>query len=158
TQDTVAQALATYMRTILSGDSLYDRADRIRRERKSTSLTAEHFRDALDDQTAQTFLDDDGKKRTRAELPALFARGHELFHGKARCATCHPGPLFTDHDYHNVGYPGDEGDPPMGKETGRAAHVPIGLKERRLIGAFRTPTLRNLARTDPYFHNGSVWT
>ena len=37
-------------------------------------------------------------------------------------------------------------------------HVPVGLKESRLIGAFRTPSLRNLEKTAPYFHDGSQFT
>jgi cytochrome c peroxidase len=91
-------------------------------------------------------------------MPEFLAKGHELYKGKARCAQCHNGPLFTDQDYHNVGYPGDEGAPPIGKETGRAAQVPVGLKQARLIGAFRTPSLRNLIKTQPYFHNGLLRT
>lgn len=155
TQDTVAQALATYLRTILSGDSLYDRADQLRRDQKALTLSAEHFRDLVkDDKTAEFLLDGLKGKPTREALPALLVNGYVLFQGKARCAKCHTGPLFTDHDYYNVGYAGDEGQP-TDKETGRAAQVPIGLKEARLIGAFRTPTLRNLARTAPYYHDGS---
>src|SRR5207249_331991 len=71
----------------------------------------------------------------------------------------HGGALYTDGDYHNVGYEGDDGDPEEpGRETGRAVHVPVGRKESRLIGAFRTASLRNLAKTGPYFHDGSNFT
>ena len=94
-------------------------------------------------------------RRRRAGNAALLHKGHELFHGKAGCVTCHHGPLFTDHDYHNIGYPGKDGAPDVGVETGRSVQVPVGLKEWRLVGAFRTPSLRNLARTAPYFHDGS---
>lgn len=161
TQDTVAQALATYLRTILSGDSLYDRADKVRRDQKAPALAAGHFGDLVKDDTTADFLLEGLKgKPSRDGLPALLARGHELFHGKARCVQCHHGPLFTDQDFHNVGYPKRPGDAvdegqPIGKETGRALQTPIGLKETRLIGAFRTPSLRNLAKTAPYFHDGS---
>jgi cytochrome c peroxidase len=63
--------------------------------------------------------------------------------------------LFTDQDYHNLGI-GDSGPfRPPGEEIGHFVHVPIGLKEARLVGAFRTPTLRALPRTAPYFHDGS---
>lgn len=161
TQDTVAQALATYLRTLLSGDSLFDRADKLRRDQKATALSAEHFRALVaDETTANVLLDGLKGKPGRDALPALAAKGHDLFHGRARCVLCHHGPLFTDQDYHNVGYLKREDDAvdegqPQGKETGRAVHTPIGLKESRLVGAFRTPTLRNLARTAPYFHDGS---
>lgn len=157
TQDTVARALATYMRTILAGDSVYDRADAVRRAQKAASLSVDHFRAVLKDQkSADDLRDEEMKDRKVEDLPALLAKGYTLFHGKARCAKCHTGTLFTDQDYHNVGYEGEEGQPPIGAETGRAAHVPIGHKEARLIGAFRTPTLRNLVKTAPYFHNGSL--
>jgi cytochrome c peroxidase len=158
TQDTVARALATYLRTILAGDSLYDRAERIRRDRKEPKLTEDHFRVLLTDGKAVDLLVEGLAIKARGEtLPALVVAGHGLFHGKAKCSQCHAGPLFTDQDYHNIGYRGPEGWPGPGKETGRAVHVPIGLKESRFIGAFRTPSLRNLSRTAPYFHDGSHW-
>jgi cytochrome c peroxidase len=157
TQNSTAQALATYLRTLLSGDSLHDQADAVRRQQNAETLTAEHFRAVLKDESAVVSLRDhvDSKTPTREEMPALLQKGHELFHGKAGCVACHRGPLFTDHDYHNIGYEGEEGEPAVGVETGRSVHVPVGLKEWRLIGAFRTPSLRNLNRTAPHFHNGS---
>ena len=156
-QDTVAKALATYMRTILSGHSLFDRADQFRRDKKAPALTAEHFKAVLKDEHEQSLLDKYSTAPNRDEMPAMLAKGYELFRGKARCAQCHTGPLFTDQDYHNVGYhDAREGSPPIGQETGRSVHVPIGQKEMRLVGAFRTPSLRNLARTRPYFHDGSM--
>ena len=153
-QDTVAKALATYLRTILAGDSLFDRAEERRRQADAKTLTAEHFQAALDDDAAKRLLDRYAKDPTRDEMPALLAQGHALFLGKARCASCHGGPLFTDQDYHNIGY-GETAMPKIGVEAGRSVHVSVGLKEVRLIGAFRTPGLRNLARTRPYFHDGS---
>jgi cytochrome c peroxidase len=158
TQDTVAQALATYLRTILSGDSLFDRAEQVRHKKNAESLTAEHFREVLDDSATAFLLDDPAKKPGRAEMSEILARGHKLFKSKARCAQCHSGKLFTDQDFHNVGYDSREGAPDIGTETGRAVQVPVGLKESRLIGAFRTPTLRNLVKTAPYFHDGSLFT
>jgi cytochrome c peroxidase len=143
TQDNIAKALATYLRTILSGNSIYDRAQSARG--KGSVLTAKQFETALttNDLTALG----QGKK---AEAAQKLEKGYNLFHGKARCQVCHFGPLFTDHDFHNVGL----GDSDIGEQPGRFAHVPVGLKESRLKGAFRTPTLRNLPRTDPYMHNG----
>lgn len=77
-------------------------------------------------------------------------RGAELFTGSAGCANCHSGVLFTDLDYHNVGIgmEADEPDPGRVKVTGVEADT----------GAFKTPTLRDITRSAPYFHNGSVAT
>ena len=154
TQDAVAQALATYMRTILSGDSLYDRAEALRKSRNAATLTVDIFRELLkwDDLTAASLRDSiNSQTPPREDMPALLAAGHALFHGKARCVECHQGPIFSDQDYHNIGIE----NPAEGKETGRSVHVPIGLKETRLVGGYRTPTLRNLGSTNPYFHDGS---
>ena len=157
TQDAVARALATYLRTILSGDSLYDRADAVRRLQDENAITAGHFAVVLKDEITAASLRDSlqSDRPKRAEMPALLEKGYELFHGRARCARCHHGPLLTDHDFHNIGCEPKDERPKPGKETGRAVHVPIGMKQSRLIGAYRTPSLRNLAGTYPYFHNGS---
>lgn len=73
--------------------------------------------------------------------------GWELFRGKAACATCHEGPNFSDGKFHNVGIAVAEGgDIGHGKVSGDAAHN----------FTFRTPTLRNVSETAPYFHDGSV--
>jgi cytochrome c peroxidase len=77
--------------------------------------------------------------------------GFKVFVGKANCMTCHSGPNFTDSGFHNLGLAswGDK-EPDMG----RYAIKPIGLMK----GAFKTPTLRDVARTAPYFHDGSAKT
>ena len=87
-------------------------------------------------------------------MTAEGRRGEAIF-ARQGCVGCHPAPLYTDHDFHNVGVGESERFRQPGNETGRFAHVPIGLKEPRLIGAFKTPTLRALPRTAPYFHDGS---
>jgi cytochrome c peroxidase len=82
----------------------------------------------------------------RRALPARARRGLAVFEGKAGCASCHNGQLLTDLQFHNVGIGGGEG--------GRfdITHV------ERDHGAFKTPTLLNVGRTAPYFHDGSVAT
>jgi len=73
--------------------------------------------------------------------------GYALFSGKAGCATCHSGVLLTDRLYHNVGAGQASGD-----DVGR-----VGMtKDERDRGAFKTPTLLNIARSAPYFHDNSV--
>jgi cytochrome c peroxidase len=156
TRNAVAQALATYLRTILSGDSIYDRADQVRLRKNAATLKAEHFAEVMDTWSLATLRDNPSiEKPTRDEMPALLERGFALFHGKARCAKCHHGPLFTDHDFHNIGCDVKENWPIDGAETGHSLHAPHGLKQARYVGAFRTPSLRNLNHTAPYFHNGS---
>jgi len=154
TADNIAKALATYLRTLLSGNSLVDRAADHLKERRG---------EALEQQDFAPFLSGEALKRLPSELSPQeaakeLARGSELFHGKARCSLCHAGPLFTDHGFHNIGIAESANFPLPGKEPGRFAFVPFGLKDRRLIGAFKTPSLRDVSRTAPYMHDGSIAT
>lgn len=77
-------------------------------------------------------------------LDAAEVRGFGLFTGKAGCMLCHAGWRFTDDRFHDIGLRG--GDP------GRAA-VPDGTPGRM---AFKTPSLRDVGRTPPYMHDGSL--
>ncbi len=83
-------------------------------------------------------------------------RGGILFYGKAKCAACHGGNLFTDHDFHNIGAP--QIGPGMGfkgiEDLGRAGES--NDAEDRF--KFRTPPLRNVTETGPWFHNGVMLT
>jgi cytochrome c peroxidase len=74
-------------------------------------------------------------------------RGLEVFTTQARCASCHSGPNFSDSKFHNIGVS-------PGKDEGRYAIS----KDERDRGAFKTPTLRNVALTGPYMHDGSLKT
>ncbi len=74
--------------------------------------------------------------------------GFDLFNGKARCASCHRGWAFTDGSFHDIGTA-------KGKDVGRGALFPTSKKLRY---AFKTPTLRDVARRAPYMHDGSVAT
>lgn len=79
-------------------------------------------------------------------LPVAARRGETLFFGKAGCVSCHIGVQFTDNRYHALG---DEGsDDGLARVTGRAS-------DRNM---FRTPSLRNVALTAPYLHDGSAAT
>lgn len=113
----LARALASYVRTILSGDAPIDR----------------YF------------------AGERQALSAEQLEGLEVFRGKGRCTVCHGGPTFTDERFHNTGVAWQDGrlvDP------GRAAIT----RDDRDRGAFKTPTLREVVRTAPYMHNGSITT
>jgi cytochrome c peroxidase len=115
TADGLAKALATFVRSRLSGNSAFDR-----------------------------FLTGDAKA-----LGAEERRGLELFSGRARCARCHAGPLLSDERLHNTGVAWRDG---RFLDQGRAGVT--GRDGDR--GAFKTPTLREIARTAPYMHDGSL--
>lgn len=73
-------------------------------------------------------------------------RGFDLFNGKANCAACHSGWAFTDASFHDIGSA-------RGDDWGRGRLFPTSVALRY---AFKTPTLRDVARRGPYMHDGSV--
>ena len=111
----VARSLATFVRTLRSGNSLFDKYQN-------------------GDQEA---------------LSPEARRGLELFRGKANCVACHVGPNFTDEQFHNTGVAWRDG---RFVDDGRYAVS----KQQSDRGAFKTPTLREVARTAPYMHDGSI--
>jgi cytochrome c peroxidase len=78
-------------------------------------------------------------------------RGLIVFVGKGACSECHKGPNFTDNQFHNLGVVAAQGSP---DDPGRYA---VTRKEEDRH-AFKTPTLRNVALTAPYMHDGSIAT
>lgn len=108
-RDGIANALAAFQRTLVTGPSPFDRF-----------LAGD--KDALSD---------DAK------------RGLELFRGEAGCVECHNGPLLSDGKFYRLGV--------SFKDLGREKVT--GRKEDRF--RFRTPSLRNIAETGPYMHDGS---
>ncbi len=77
--------------------------------------------------------------------------GLRLFRGRANCTACHLGPTFTDEQFHNTGvaFRG-------GKLADEGRFTVTGKEKDR--GAFKTPTLRHVAQTAPYMHDGSLAT
>jgi cytochrome c peroxidase len=151
----VGKALAAFQETLVSARTPFDR-----------------FRDALarDDRAAM------------ARYPAAAQRGLRLFVGRAQCNACHSGPAFTNGEFHDVGVPyftgpgtvdagrhggiqrlrvnpynllGAWNDDPTRRTATGTRHVAV---EHRNFGEFRTPTLRNVADTAPYMHNGRLRT
>lgn len=114
--DRIADAIASYERTVVSGDSAWDRYQA-------------------------------GDKKA---LTAQQVRGLELFNGKANCATCHASFNFSDENFHNLGVGWDESK----KELADVGRFEV-TKADTDKGAFKTPTLRNVAQTGPYMHDGS---
>ena len=68
---------------------------------------------------------------------------------KANCSVCHAPPNFTDNGFHNIGLKSFEGEKP---DLGRFQQRPVAVMK----GAFKTPTLRDIDLTAPYFHDGSA--
>jgi cytochrome c peroxidase len=81
-------------------------------------------------------------------IDASAKRGFVLFNDKANCAACHSGWAFTDVSFHDIGVAKND-------DIGRGRLFPKSVK---LQYAFKTPTLRDVARRGPYMHDGSVAT
>jgi len=90
------------------------------------------------------------KKGDKTALSDAAERGRQVFFNKAKCSSCHSGSNFTDGGFHNVGIGMKSAEPDVGR-----------FSETKLEGdrgSFKTPTLREIARTAPYMHNGSLKT
>ena len=116
TKEKFADAVASFMRTIVSTDSAWYKF----------------------------------KGGDKAAFSEAAQRGYTIFAEKAKCTNCHDGLLLTDQQFHNVGIGMDAAKP----DIGRGAIS----KEEKDTGAFKTPTLLDISKTAPYFHNGSAKT
>src|SRR5262245_3116417 len=88
----------------------------------------------------------------RSAITAQEWRGYQVFKdpAKGNCSVCHAPPNFTDNGYHNIGI----SHAPGAEDAGRYKIRPLAV----LKGAFKTPTLRDVELTAPYFHNGAAGT
>jgi cytochrome c peroxidase len=151
----VAKAMAAFLETIVTGRTPFD-----------------DFRDALER----------GDATAMARYPQASQRGLKIFVGKGQCAACHFGANFTNGEFDDVGVPyfAGENRVDQGRYGGIATLVasPFTLlgrftddrsasaglptqhveQQHRNWGEFRVPSLRNVARTAPYMHNGSLAT
>jgi cytochrome c peroxidase len=116
TNEGIAQAIAAFERTVLSGDAPYDRF----------------------------------KAGDENALSPAARRGMQVFFNKANCSACHSGPNFSDATFHNIGIGMEQAQPDLGRF---AETKVVGDK-----GSFKTLGLRDIARTSPYMHNGSLKT
>jgi cytochrome c peroxidase len=147
------KALAAFERRLVGGESAFDQFAR--------GLAA-------DDPTAM------------AALNPLAQRGLKLFLGKAGCRDCHNGPALSDGEFHDLQLRplsgGDRTDPARlaaiarvledpfnaqgaysdAREGQAIEHLRFLRKNPELWGAFRTPSLRNVARTPPYMEQGQL--
>ena len=151
----MGKAIAAYERLILPGPSRFDRY---------VEALLTNNKNAMD-----------------AELTDDEVAGLKLFIGRAQCINCHNGPLFTNNEFHNTGVPTAGG---QAVDDGRASGVtkvladefnclsqwsdasPEDCTELRFVtstggqleGAFKPPTLRNVAESAPYMHAGQYTT
>ena len=93
----------------------------------------------------RSLVSSNSRAENLAELSTSEKKGRSLFFGKARCAGCHAGPNLTDEGFHNIGLaPLNQNEIGRALVTGRAADV----------RKFKTPSLRNISQSAPYFHDG----
>ncbi len=116
TIERVGQAIATFERLVLSGNSPYDRY----------------------------------KAGDHSALTEAQKRGLQLFEGKAGCVQCHSGPNLTNEQFVNIGIGMDKPNPDLGRY--------VVTKKEEDKGRFKVPTLREIANTFPYMHDGSLET
>ena len=109
----VGKAIASFQRTVLSGNSPADRFD----------------------QGGET-----------GAIPETAQRGLTLFRDKARCTKCHSGFNFSDEKFHNLGIGWDDNKVDLGRY--------MVTQNPEELGAFKTPTLREISRSAPYMHDG----
>ncbi len=139
------------------------------------TLQAAKF-DRFIDELAQGQALSDTNRLSAAELAGL-----RLFMGKASCASCHNGPLFTNFEFHNIGAP----EPDQSRvDLGRHSAIELLRNDEfnclsswsdakksqceelqylktqgpELVGAFKTPSLRNVTATAPYMQAGQLAT
>jgi len=147
TMDNVGKAIATFERAIVTGPAPSDAYDAIKKFEKLFADDLEY----LDEEPALKAKYTKLKKAVAASPMSESAqRGMVLFSGKANCTACHAGANFTDEQYHNLGVGMTADKPDLGRYE-----VTKDDKDR---GAFKTPTLRNVAMSPPYMHDGSQQT
>ena len=98
---------------------------------------------------------DDYLAGNKSAISKSAKKGAVIFYTSGKCASCHSGPLMSDFNYHNLGIPDfGPGMDGTGKDYGRYAVTGNNNDRYR----FRTPPLRNVNETAPYFHNGFIQT
>ncbi|MEM8734076.1 MAG: cytochrome c peroxidase [Planctomycetota bacterium] len=147
--DDVGRAIATFERTIVTGDSPYDAYEPFVKLEQYLASEFDEISEAEEEEPEMyakyTALK---AKLDTKPMSESAIRGKEIFFGKeANCTACHVGANFADEKYHNLGVGMTADKPDMGRHdvTGEEADK----------GAFKTPTLRNVALTAPYMHDGS---
>lgn len=147
--ETVAKAIAAFERVIVTDTSPADRYEALLSFEKA-------YKDYVDDPKAFEEDEPDAFKEYLSLKKAVAAakvsdsakRGRDLFFSeKSNCTACHVGANFTDEKFHNIGVGMDKKMPDLGRY--------LVTKDEKDKGAFKTPTIRNVAQTAPYMHDGS---
>lgn len=147
--DDIGRALAAFERVIVTGPAAYDAHEGLSRMQQAFGEDLEDLEAFKKDEPElyeqYVTLTQAAKIKPMSEAAK---RGQKLFFSAtANCAACHVGVNFTDEKYHNLGVGMDAAKPDLGR-----FEVTRDEKDK---GAFKTPSLRNIAQTGPYMHDGS---
>ena len=149
TIDNVGKAIASFERVVVTGPSPADYYEPV-------LLVESQFPELVKDLEAFEEEDPDSfdfymeavENSEKNPMSEAAIRGRKLFFDKrSNCSTCHTGANFSDEQYHNLGVGMDTEKPDLGRFD--------QTKENKDRGAFKTPTIRNVALTAPYMHDGS---
>jgi cytochrome c peroxidase len=150
--ENVGRAIASFERAIVTGPAPWDYYQELKVFEEAYAIDLEDL-EALAEEDPE-LLADYQKMKADAEANPLSesaARGGELFFSdKAGCTACHVGANFADEKYHNLGVGMEAAEPDLGRFVVTSAEIDRG--------AFKTPTVRNVAQTAPYMHDGSQLT
>jgi len=147
TIENVGKAIASFERALVSGPSPFDYYEEMQRYSR---LPAEDLQELLEDDpvAARTYAEAKAGSDQNPMSPSAV-RGRDLFFSeRVNCAACHVGANLTDEKYYNLGIGIDAPKP----DLGRAAIT----NDEKDWGAFKTPTVRNVATSPPYMHDGSL--
>lgn len=149
TIDGVGQAIAAFERALVTGPSEYDFNESYQ---QFVKMDPDDLADMKDDDPETYAKYEELKAAVMANsMSASALRGKALFFGKkVNCAACHVGANLTDEKYHNLGVGMDAEKPDLGRYE--------VTKDEKDKGAFKTPTIRNVALSGPYMHDGSMAT
>ncbi|TWT57625.1 Cytochrome c551 peroxidase precursor [Thalassoglobus neptunius] len=145
--ENVADALASFERTLVTGPAAYDFSEEMKRFAQLDPEDLEDLIDSSEEFAKQYEFAKQGAESNPMSESAL--RGQELFFSeRVNCAACHVGANLADEKYHNLGIGMDAEDPDVGRYA--------VTKDEKDWGAFKTPTVRNVVHSAPYMHDGSL--
>lgn len=149
TIDNVGKAIAAFERTLVTGPAPYDYSEAYKR---FATLAPEDLEELKTD-SPETYTQYEEAKLLAETNPMSESaiRGQELFFSKrVGCSNCHVGANLADEQYHNLGIGMSAEEPDLGRFTETEVE-----KDK---GAFKTPTIRNVALSAPYMHDGGMAT
>lgn len=140
--DNVGKAIASFERAIVTGPTPYDYNEKVRTFEKQFDL------EELEEDDPELFEEYQAAVKGAAGMTESAKRGRDLFFSdRVGCTACHAGANFTDEKYHNLGVGMAAKEPDLGRY--------VVSKDEKDKGAFKTPTVRNVASSAPYMHDGT---